>query len=128
MWWLVGRQCILGDVCKFGFDAFFDGLPMKLMKEVCGGAVWMAPEDYVGNTMLDLLQFSKVGFRDTKENSYQEGGLNKDNCNCFGSVVCEGVADVTKCTDMIKGGIWCIRAPISINNFSTVHAISAQIR
>jgi hypothetical protein len=32
-------------------DAFFDGQPVKLTKEVCGGAVWMAPEDNAGNSV-----------------------------------------------------------------------------
>jgi hypothetical protein len=35
MWWLVQRECIVGDGRKFEFDAFFDGQPVKLTKEVC---------------------------------------------------------------------------------------------
>jgi hypothetical protein len=29
--------------------------------------------------------------------------LNKGNCNCYGSVIGEGAADVMKSTDMIEG-------------------------
>jgi hypothetical protein len=107
MWWLVGRECIVGDGCKFEFDAIFDGQPVKLTKEVCGGAVWMAPEDNAGNRILDSLQLSQVGFRDAVENrvAVVEAGLNKGNCDCFGSVVSEGVANVTKSTDVIEGGL-----------------------
>jgi hypothetical protein len=47
--WLVERECIAGDGCKFEFDVFYDWQPVKLTKEVCGGVVWMAPEDNVGN-------------------------------------------------------------------------------
>ena len=53
MWWLVGRECIIGHGGKFEFDAFFDGQPAKLTKKVCRGAVWMAPEDNAGNRVLD---------------------------------------------------------------------------
>jgi hypothetical protein len=102
MWWLVGRECIVGDGCKFELDAIFDGQPVKL----CGGAMWMAPEDNVGNRILDSLQFSQIGFRDAVANriAVVEAGLNKSNCVCFGSVVSEGVANVTKNTDVIEGG------------------------
>jgi hypothetical protein len=96
MWWLVGRECTVGDGCKFEFDAIFDGQPMKLTKEVCRGAVWMAPEDNAGNRMLDSLQLSQVRFGDAEGNR-----LNKGNCHCFSSVVSEGVANVTKITDVI---------------------------
>jgi hypothetical protein len=65
MWWLVGRECIVG--CKFEFDAFFDGQPAKLMKEICGGAMWMAPKDNAGNRILESLQLSQVGVRDAIE-------------------------------------------------------------
>jgi hypothetical protein len=49
----MGRGCIIGDGCKSEFDAIFDGQPVKLTKEVCGGTVWMVPEDNVGNRILD---------------------------------------------------------------------------
>jgi hypothetical protein len=55
MWWLVGRECTVDDGRKFEFDAIFDGQPVKLSMEVCGGAVWMAPEDNAGNRILDSL-------------------------------------------------------------------------
>jgi hypothetical protein len=112
MCWLVGRQCInlqplIVATCKFEFNAIFDGLPVKLTKEVCGGAVWMASEDNVGNSIVDSLQLSQVGFRDSVENrvAVVEAGLNKVNCDCFGSVVSEGVANLTKRTDVIEGGL-----------------------
>ena len=93
----MGRECIIGDGCKFEFDAFLDGQPVKLRK-VCGGAVWMAPEDNAGNRVLDSLQLSQVGFRDAIENriAVVEAGLNKGNCDCSGSVVSEGVEHMTK--------------------------------
>ena len=107
MWWLVGRECIIGDGCKFEFDAFFDGQPVKLTKKVCRGAVWMAPEDNAGNRVLDSLQLSQVGFRDTVENriAVVEAGLNKGNCDCSGSVVSKRVTDVTKSSDVIESGL-----------------------
>jgi hypothetical protein len=48
-----------------------------------------------------------VGFRDAIENrvAVVEAGLNKGNCDCFGSVVSAGVANVTKSTDVIEGGL-----------------------
>jgi hypothetical protein len=63
----VDRECIVGDGCKFEFYAIFDGQPVKLTKDVCG-EVWMAPEDNVGNRILDSLQLSQVGFRDAVDN------------------------------------------------------------
>jgi hypothetical protein len=65
---------------------------VKLMKEVCGGAMWMAPEDNAGKRILNSLQLSQVGFRDAVENriAVVEAGLNKGNCDCFGNVVSEG--------------------------------------
>jgi hypothetical protein len=108
MWWLVGRECIVvGDGCKFEFDAFFGGQLVKLTTEVCGGAIWMAPEDNAGNRILDSVQLSQVGFRDAVENriAVVEAGLNKGKGDCFGSVVSEGVANVTKNTDVIEGGL-----------------------
>jgi hypothetical protein len=105
MWWLV-EECIVDDGCKFEFDAFFDGQPVKLTKEVCGG-VWMAPKDNAGNRIFDSLQLSQVEFKDTVENrvAVVGAGLNKGNCDCSGSVVSEGVADVTKSTDVLEGGL-----------------------
>ena len=107
MWWLVGRECIIGDCCKFEFDAFFHGQPVKLTKKVCRGAVWMAPEDNAVNRVLNSLQLSQVGFRDAVENriAVVEAGLNKGNCDCSGIVVSKGVTDVTKSTDMIECGL-----------------------
>ena len=107
MWWLVGREYIIGDGWKFKFDTFFDGQPVKLTKKVCGGAVWMAPEDNAGNRVLDSLQLSQVGFRDTVENriAVVEAGLNKGNCDCSGSVVSKRVTDVTKSSDVIESGL-----------------------
>jgi hypothetical protein len=107
MWWLTGRECIVGDGCKFEFNAIFDGQPVKLMKEVCIGAVWIALEDNAGNRILDSLQLSQFGFRDAVESrvALVEAGLNKGNCNCSGSVVSEGVANVIKSTDVIEGGL-----------------------
>jgi hypothetical protein len=65
----------------------------------------MAPEDNAGNRILDLLQLSQVGFRDAVKNRIAviAAGLNKG--NCFGSIVIEGVANVTKSMDVIEGGI-----------------------
>ena len=107
MWWLVGRECIIGDGCKFEFDAFFDGQPAKFTKKVCRGAVWMAPEDNAGNRVLDSLQLSQVRFRDAIENriAVVEAGLNKGNCDCSGCVVSKGVTDVTKSTNVIESGL-----------------------
>ena len=107
MWWLVGRECIIGDSCKFEFDAFFDGQPVKFTKKVCRGAVWMAPEDNAGNRVLDSLQLSQVRFRDAIENriAVVEAGLNKCNCDCSGCVVSKGVTDVTKSTNVIESGL-----------------------
>jgi hypothetical protein len=107
MWRMVGRECIVGDGCKFKFDAIFDWQPMKLMKEVCRGAVWMASDDIAGNRILDSLQLSQLGFRDAVENriAIVEAGLNKVNCDCYVSVGREGVANVTKSTDVIEGGL-----------------------
>lgn len=67
----------------------------------------MAPEDNVRNRILDSLQLSQVGFRDAVENriAIVEVGLNKGSCDCFGSVVSEGVANVTKSTDVIEGSL-----------------------
>ena len=97
---------MVSDGCKFEFDAFLDGQPVKLRK-VCGGAVWMAPEVNVGNRVLDSLQLSQVGFSDAVENriAVVEAGLNKGNCDCSGSVVSKGVTDVTKSTDVIESGL-----------------------
>jgi hypothetical protein len=64
MWWLVGRECIVDDGYKFEFDTIFDEQSVKLTKEVCRVAVWMAPEDNAGNRILDSPQLSQVGFRD----------------------------------------------------------------
>jgi hypothetical protein len=102
MQWLTGRECIVGDSCKFEFDAIFDGQPVKLTKEVCGGAMWMAPEDNAGNRILDSLQLNQIGVRDAVENrnAVVEARLNKGNCDCFGSVVIGGVVNVTKSTDV----------------------------
>jgi hypothetical protein len=75
MWWLVGRDCIVGDGCKFEFDASFDEQPVKLTKEVCRGAVWMEPEDNAGNRILDSLQLSQVGFRDAVEIEFNLSSL-----------------------------------------------------
>ena len=107
MWWLVGRECIVGDGCKVEFDAFFDGQPVKLTKEVCAAAVWMATEDNAGNRILDLLRLSQVGFGDAVENrvAVVKARLDKGNCDCSGNVIGEGVADVTKSTDMMEGGL-----------------------
>jgi hypothetical protein len=107
MWWSVGRECIVGDGCKFELDAVFNGQPVKLTKEVCGGTVWMAPEDNAGNRILDSLQFSQVGFRDAVEQrvAVVEARLSKGNCDCSSSVVSDGVADVTKSTAVIEGGL-----------------------
>jgi hypothetical protein len=107
MQWLVGTECIVGDGCKFEFDAIFDDQPVNFTKEVCGGAMWMAPEDNVGNTILDSLQLSQIGFRDAVENRIDvvKAELNKNNCHCFGSVVSEEVANVTKSTNVIEGGL-----------------------
>jgi hypothetical protein len=58
----------VGDGCKFEFDAIFDAQPVKFTKEVCR-KVWMAPEDNAGNSILDSLQLSQVGFRDAAENT-----------------------------------------------------------
>jgi hypothetical protein len=76
---------------------------MKLTKEVCRGAVWMAPEDNAGNS----LQLSQVGCRDAVENrvAVVEAELNKGNCDCCGSVVNERAANVTKSKDVIEGGL-----------------------
>jgi hypothetical protein len=51
----MGRECIVGDSCKFEFNAFIDGQPVKLMKQVFGGIMWMAPEDNAGNRISDSL-------------------------------------------------------------------------
>jgi hypothetical protein len=103
----MGRQCNVGDGCKFEFDAIFDGQPVRFTKEVNGGAVWMAPEDNAGNRILDSLQLSQAGFRDAIETRVAavEAGQNKGNCDCFGSVVSEEVANVTQSTDVIEGGL-----------------------
>jgi hypothetical protein len=79
---------------------------VKLTEEVCRDEVRM-PEDNAGNRILDSLQFSQVRFRDAVENrvALVEAGLNKVNCNCFGSVVKEGVANVTMSTDGMEGGL-----------------------
>ena len=92
---------------KVEFNTFFDGQPVKLMKEVCAGAVWMAPEDNAGNRILGLLQLNQVEFGDAVENGVAivKARLNKGNFDCSGSVIGEGVADVTKSTDMIEGGL-----------------------
>ena len=37
---MVERECIIGDGCKFEFDAFFDGQPVKLTKKVCLRTMW----------------------------------------------------------------------------------------
>ena len=94
----MGRECIIGDGCKFKFDAFFNGQPVKLTNKVCGGEVWMVPEDNAGNRVLDLLQLGQVEFSDAIENRIAiiEDGLNKGNCDCSGSVVSEGVEHMTK--------------------------------
>ena len=109
MWWLVGRECIIGDGCKFEFDAFFDGQPVKLTKKVCGGAVcMMAPEDNAGSRVLDSLQLSQVGFRDAVENriAVVEAGLNITRATALAcSVVSKGVTDVTQSTDVIESGL-----------------------
>jgi hypothetical protein len=57
--------------------------------------------------ILDSLQLSQVGFRDAFENRFAvvEAVLNKGNCDCSGSFVSEGVAIVTKSTDVIEGGL-----------------------
>ena len=101
----MGRECIIGDGCKFKFDAFFNGQPVKLTNKVCG-EVWMVPEDNAGNRVLDLLQLGQVEFSYAIENRIAiiEAGLNKD-CDCSGSVVSEGVTDVTKSMDVIEGGL-----------------------
>ena len=67
--------------------------------------MWMAPENNAGNRILDSLQLGKVGFGDIVENGIAivKARLNKGNCDCSGCVVSEGVADVTKSTDMIEG-------------------------
>jgi hypothetical protein len=87
-------------IASLNLMLFFDEQPVKLTKVVCGGAVWMAPEDNAGNRILDSLQLSQVGFRDAVENrvAIVEAGPNKNNCNCFGSVVSEGVANVMTST------------------------------
>ena len=94
MWWLV-RECIVGDGCKVEFNAFFNGQPVKLMKEVCAGAVWMArlaPEDNAGNRILGLLQLNQVEFGAAIENrvAIVKARLNKGNFDCSGSVIGEG--------------------------------------
>jgi hypothetical protein len=67
----------------------------------------MSTSDNGGNRILDSLQLSQIGFRDAVENriAVVEAGMNKGNCNCFGSVVSEGVANVTKSTDVMEGGL-----------------------
>ena len=94
----MGRECIIGDGCKFKFDAFFNGQPVKLTNKVCGGEVWMVPEDNAGNRVLDLLQLGQVEFSYAIENiiAIIEAGLNKGNCDYSGSVVSEGVEHMTK--------------------------------
>jgi hypothetical protein len=74
----VGRECIIGDGCKFKFDAFFNGQPVKLTNKVCGREVWMVPEDKAGNRVLDLLQLGQVEFSDATKNRIAiiEAGLN----------------------------------------------------
>jgi hypothetical protein len=80
---------------------------VKLTKKICEGAMWMAPADNAGNGILDSLQLSEVGFRDAVENRIVviEAGLYKDNCDCFDSVISEGVANMMKSTDVIEGGL-----------------------
>jgi hypothetical protein len=75
-----------------------------------------APEHNAGNRILDSLQLqlSQIGYRDAVENrvAVVEAGPNKGNCDCFGSVVSEGVANVTKSTKVIEGGLtnwWDVR-------------------
>jgi hypothetical protein len=67
----------------------------------------MVPEDNAGNRILDSLQLSQIGLGDAVENrvAVVEAGLKKGNCDCFGSDVSEGVANVTKSTNVIKGGL-----------------------
>ena len=56
---------------------------------------------------MDSLQLSQVRFRDAVENrvAVVKARLNKGNFDCSGSVIGEGVADVTKSTDVIESGL-----------------------
>ena len=75
------------------------------MKEVCGVAAWVVPENNASKRILNSLQLSKIEFGVVIENRVDivGAGLHKGNCDCSGSVISEGVVDVAKSTDMVEG-------------------------